>query len=73
MAQGRGRQPSAAGQEGRAVLWAGKGETGRLSCEMSLAAGSLCELQQVAHVLYAPVFLSGKGEDLLRFISPRAL
>lgn len=73
VAQGRGRQPSAAGQAGRAVLWAGKGEAGRLSCETSLAAGSLCELQQASHVLRAPVFLSSKGEDLLHFISPWAL
>lgn len=70
VAQRRGRQPSAAGQAGREVLWAGKGEAVRLSCQMSLVVGSLCELQQASHVLRAPVFLSGKGEDPLCFIAP---
>lgn len=69
VAEGRGRQPRAAGQ---AVLWAGKGEAGRLSCEMSPAMCSLSELQQAAHVLYTPVYLAGKGEDLMSFISPQA-
>lgn len=70
VAQRRGRQPTAAGQAGREVLWAGKGEAVRLSCQMSLVVGSLCELQQTSHVFCAPVFLSGKGEDPLYFVAP---
>lgn len=69
---GRGRQPSAAGQAGRPALWAGQAEAGRLGCEASLAAASLCELQRAARVLYTSAFLSGKKEDLVCFVSPWA-
>lgn len=68
---GEGRQPSAAGQAGRAGAGReGKGEAGRLGCETGLASGSLGELQPASHVPCAPAFLSHGRENLVFFLSP---